>query len=74
LLRLTRFAALLLATNRKAIAGTKREFATNAVLAAGLSGFNADKQENGLPWNITIPNDDKGGNSATTTAVQHTVM
>jgi len=44
------------------------------VLAAGLSGFNADKRANGLPWNITIPNDDKGGNSATTTAVQHTVM
>ena len=31
------------------LAGTKREFATNAVLAAGLSGFNAHRQANGVP-------------------------
>jgi len=34
------------------LAGTKREFATNAVLTAGLSGFNSHRRENRFPWNI----------------------
>jgi len=31
------------------VAGTKREVATNVVLASGLPGFNADKRANGVP-------------------------
>ena len=54
--------------------GTRREFAANAMLAVGLSGFNAHRRGNSLPWNITTTNDDKGGNPATTTVVRRTVM
>jgi len=52
---------------RCCIAWTKREFATNAVLALGLFGFNAHRRASGFPWNITI-NGDKEGNPATKTA------
>ena len=31
------------------VAGTKRDFATNVALAAGLSGFNAHRRSSGLP-------------------------
>jgi len=48
--------------------------ATSAVLAAGLSGLNANRWGNSLPRNVTITNDDKERNPATTTAVQRTVM
>jgi len=43
------------------LTGTKRELATNAVLAPGLFGFKPHRWVNSLPWNITITNDDKGG-------------
>jgi len=35
------------------LAGTRREFDANAVLAAGLFGFNPHRRANGLLWNIT---------------------
>jgi len=56
------------------VAGTKLEFVTNALPAAGLSGFNAHRRGNSLPCNITITNDGKGGNPTTTTAVYRPVM
>jgi len=40
---------LLMAANRKVIGGTKRELATNAVLALRLSGFNPHRRANNLP-------------------------
>jgi len=56
------------------LAGTKPELATNTVVAAGPSGFNAHRWGNSVPRNITTTNDDEGRNPATTTAVQRTVM
>jgi len=56
------------------LAGTNGESATHSVLAHGLSVFNPHRRANNLPWNVTIANDDKGGNLATTTAVHRTVM
>jgi len=55
------------------LAEAKQELITNAALDPGLSGFRAHRQANSL-WSISITNDDKGGNPATTTAVHRTVM
>jgi len=52
----------------------KRELATNTVLTPDLSGFNPHRWASSLSWNITITNDDKGGNPAITAAVHHTVI
>jgi len=56
------------------IAGTKREVATKAMRPAELSSFNAHRWSNGLPWNITIKNHDKGAIPSTKTAVHRTMM
>jgi len=58
------------------VTGTKQEFATNAVLAAGLDYLDLTHIDRQIVSHdtTTMTNNDKGGNSATTTVVQHTVI